>query len=131
MSKYYEYHDTDSVNIELSARGAGKSYAAKQALNSVYGIMASPDIDAISEKRLCKLETHRTDFEPYLQRVLNEAKELHAKICKLRKYLLTKAKPDNPEFARAETREEAFERQQLVFMEGYLEMLLCRMEMWC
>lgn len=114
----FVYTDTDSAKkIDV---------AKKQALNTMFGHSIG-----VIENRLSKLETHRTDFEPYLQRVLNEAKELHTKTCKLRNYLLTKSEPDNPEFARLEMREEAFERQQLVFMEGYLEMLLCRMEMYC
>lgn len=115
------YADTDSAKkIDV---------AKKQALNTMYGMFVQSN--AIIEDRLCKLETHRIDFEPYLQRVLDEAKKLNTNIKKLRNHLCTKPEPDNPEFARLEMREEAFQRQQLVFMEGYLEMLLCRMEMWC
>lgn len=113
------YNDTDSA----------KTTAKKLALNRQYGMFVNSN--SLTENRLCKLETHRTDFEPYLQRVLDEAKKLNSNICKLQNYLLTKKEPDNPDSERASMKEEAFQRQQLVFMEGYLEMLLCRMEMWC
>lgn len=110
------YKDTDSIDIGV--RDVDEFYAFKQALNSQYGMYNSSN--AITENRLAKLETHRTDFAPYLQRVLEEAKKLNSNICKLRKYFLEKKQFSGQK----ELREEAFQRQQLTFMEGYLEMLL-------
>lgn len=109
------YADTDSVI----------NTAKKVALNKQYGMFVTGN--SLIEHRIAMLYKRVPDFKPYLQRVFNEAQELNNKICKLRKYLLEKKESDNP----LEVREEAFQRQQLVFMEGYLEMLLCRMEMWC
>lgn len=133
----FVYADTDSAKVISEVKQQlNKEFGTKVSESQIRGGYVYANSESLTpmqliQRRMNNISVKVCDFEPYLKRVYDESCALFANICKLQHYLDTKTEPENPEFGHLEMKEEAFQRQQLVHMHGYLEMLLCRMEMWC